>query len=97
MTNSPENITLHAKNLTIANDEVKLYELIDDTDTRGEEVGIRNIEYITKHDYMIIFLNESISEKSKYQLYIPFEAPLESALLGYYKSSYIDNATNSTK
>lgn len=79
----------------IQKSKVKLCELINDT--TGEEVGVGNIEYVTKHDFITIYLNKSITEESKYQLYIPFEAPLESALFGYYKSSYFDNDTNRTK
>ena len=67
---------------------------MNDTHTSSEELGIQNIEFILENDFMIISLNNSISKNSKYELYIPFEAPLESGTMGYYKSSYIDEATN---
>ncbi|CAO1423722.1 unnamed protein product [Diamesa serratosioi] len=89
-----DNITLHVKDLTILTNQIKLYELMNDTNTSDKELAIQNIEFLPEHDFMVIFLNNSIHEKIKYQIYIPFEAPLESALLGYYKSSYIDKATS---
>uniref|UniRef100_A0A336M458 Aminopeptidase n=1 Tax=Culicoides sonorensis TaxID=179676 RepID=A0A336M458_CULSO len=77
------NITLHAKNLTINEEKVKV-KLIHD------KIEIKEIKYDDENDFLIIMTNETFRKGNKYMIYIPFEAPLSSGLSGYYMSSYFD-------
>lgn len=95
-----DNITLHTKNLTIATDEIKLYELqgnstaedlqMNEKDYSEDERKIRKTQFVTKHDYMIIYPLNILSKFRKYAVKIPFEGILDSNLYGYYRSSYFD-------
>lgn len=87
-----DNITLHVKNLTVPTDKIRLYELKDNVtlDTLGDDLAIRKVEFLHKHDYMIIFPKNILSKYRKYIVFIPFEGLLENSLLGYYRSSYYD-------
>lgn len=95
-----DNITLHAKNLTIPFDKIKLYELpanksVNDIIQKPEEFAddenkIRKTEYVTKHDYLIITPVNILSKFRKYAILIPFHGNLDQSLLGYYRSSYFD-------
>lgn len=83
------NITLHSKNLTIHDGEVKLTDLSDD----NKSIPVDKIGYSIENDYMIIHSKEVLNKGHQYELYIPFEESLNSGLLGYYRSSYVDKLT----
>lgn len=95
-----DNITLHTKNLTIATDKIRLYELqsnnsvdVLQANEKGfldDERKIRKTEFVPKHDYLIIYPVNILSKFRKYVVYIPFEGVLDTSLLGYYRSSYFD-------
>lgn len=90
-----DNITLHTKNLTIATDQIKLYELpnnksIDALQTGEDERKVRKFQFVPKHDYLIIYPTSILSKFRKYVVRIPFEGSLDTSLLGYYRSSYFD-------
>lgn len=98
-----DNITLHSKNLTIATDKIKLYELqgnktvetmqATDKEQSEDERKIRKFQFVPKHDYLIIYPQNILSKFKKYVVKIPFEGPLTGSLLGYYRSSYQDKKT----
>lgn len=98
-----DNITLHTKNLTITTDKIKLFELqgnnsvdtlMQSEDARlADERKIRKFQFVPKHDYLIIYPSNIMSKLRKYVVKIEFEAPLTTALLGYYRSSYFDKAS----
>lgn len=46
------------------------------------------------HEFMIVRTAEPLLNGSSYELYLAFEAPLETRLHGYYLSSYNDRRTN---
>lgn len=95
-----DNITLHTKNLTIATDKIKLYELqsnksVDSLQANEEgfaddERKIRKFQFVPKHDYLIIYPVNILSKFRKYAVRIPFEGLLDTSLAGYYRSSYLD-------
>lgn len=95
-----DNITLHSKNLTIATDKIKLFELqgnktvetmkANEKDQSEDERKIRKTQFVPKHDYLIIYPQSILSKFKKYVVQIPFEGPLTAGLLGYYRSSYQD-------
>lgn len=76
-----DNITLHAKNLTIATKDIELYEI----STPNEKIKIRNVEFITKHDFLVISPQNILSKLRKYVVKIPFEGTLDTDLVGYYR------------
>lgn len=81
------NITLHAKNLTINEEKVKV-KLIHD------KIEIKEVKLDQENEFLVIVANETFRQGNKYMVYIPFEAPLSSGLQGYYKSSYFDKKRN---
>lgn len=95
-----DNITLHTKNLTISTDKIRLFELqgnntVDslqgvEKDSSEDERKIRKFQFVPKHDYLIIYPTNILSKFRQYVLRIPFEGPLTTSLLGYYRSSYYD-------
>jgi Peptidase M1 N-terminal domain len=95
-----DNITLHTKNLTIATDSIKLYEMqgnstVDELEASEKEMSesekkIRKFQFVDKHDYLIIYPANILSKLRKYVVKIPFEGDLDTSLLGYYRSSYYD-------
>lgn len=95
-----DNITLHTKNLTIATDKIKLYELQSNNSVdmlQADEEGfseaerkVRKFQFVPKHDYLIIYPMSILSKFRKYVVRIPFEGALDTSLLGYYRSSYYD-------
>lgn len=78
------NITVHAKNLTINEEKVKV-KLIHD------KIEIKEVKFDADNEFLVIVANETFRQGNKYMVYIPFEAPLSTGLQGYYKSSYFDN------
>jgi aminopeptidase N len=83
-----DNITLHAKNLTIATKDIELHEV-----SQNEKIKIRNVEFVPKHDFLVIFPQSILSKFRKYVVKIPFEGSLDTDLIGYYRSSYLDKAS----
>lgn len=80
-----DNITLHAKNLTIDAKKIELFEV-----SQNEVMKIRNVEFMPKHDFLIIYPQSILSKFRKYVVKIPFEGSLDTDLVGYYRSSYLD-------
>lgn len=83
-------MTLHSKNLTIADKDIKLMELIDDG---SKAIEVKHVQYITDNDYLVIHTSESMKKGHRYEISIPFEGALGTGLLGYYRSSYVDQKT----
>lgn len=93
-----DNITLHVKNLTISDKDLKLYEYAEELNIAEQmkterEKEIYNISYVPINDFIILSVPNLVVNQ-KYLLRIPFEGALETGLSGYYRSSYIDRQTN---
>ncbi|KAG5673914.1 hypothetical protein PVAND_003915 [Polypedilum vanderplanki] len=84
-----DNITLHAKNLTIPTMNIELRDV-----TENENVKIKSVELMPKHDFLIIYPQSILSKFRKYVVKIPFVGSLDTDLVGYYRSSYLDKAAN---
>lgn len=80
-----DNITLHAKNLSIDLKKIELRE-----ESGDELLKIRNVELMPVNDFLIIYPQKILSKLRKYVVKIPFEGTLDTDLLGYYRSSYVD-------
>ncbi|XP_058125970.1 aminopeptidase N-like [Anopheles ziemanni] len=88
------NITLHSKNLTLLEDKIVLRELaFDDQSKTSRSIDIKSVEYLTDNDYAVFHASTPMKKSYRYELTIPFEAPLGTGLLGYYRSSYMDKAS----
>lgn len=85
------NITLHSQNLTIDSSKILL------ENEKQSKNCIKSVELNKKHDYYIMQLCEPLQKGELYHLTIPFKAPLNEKLRGYYRSSYLDRATNETR
>lgn len=82
-----DNITLHAKNLTIPTTSIELRDI-----TENEQLKIKSVEFNEKHDFIIIYPQNILSKFRKYVVKIPFVGSLDTDLVGYYRSSYYDKA-----
>lgn len=89
------NITLHALNLTINSNEIILRNLI--AKESEQKNCVRSTEVNSYHDYYIMHLCQPLRKGEEYILTIPFSSNLNLNLRGYYRSSYVDRASNQTK
>ncbi|XP_058444534.1 aminopeptidase N-like [Malaya genurostris] len=84
------NVTLHSKNLTLAEKDVKLTDL---SSSEPKPMEVKRVQYIVDNDYVVFHTNEPLKKGNQYEISIPFEGSLGTGLLGYYRSSYIDQQT----
>ncbi|ALC41344.1 CG3502 [Drosophila busckii] len=85
-----KNITLHAKNLSIAQQDIRLSD-------KDNAYAISRVQIIDKYDYFIMHLANVVPSGEDYELSIPFSGELNSNTTGYYWSSYNDTVTNETR
>ncbi|KAJ6638815.1 Aminopeptidase N [Pseudolycoriella hygida] len=85
-----KNVTLHSKNLEINTKQLELNEITEDG---SKLVSVESTEFDTEHEFFIIYTTDILKKGRQYELYIPFEAELNQGLLGYYRSSYVDQKT----
>uniref|UniRef100_A0A8D8EWM7 Aminopeptidase n=2 Tax=Culex pipiens TaxID=7175 RepID=A0A8D8EWM7_CULPI len=81
------NVTLHSKNLTLGEKDIKLVQI---SDAGSEPVELKQIQYIKDNDYVVFHAAKSLQKGKRYEISIPFEGSLGTGLLGYYRSSYFD-------
>lgn len=86
-----QNITLHSKDLEIKENEVTV------NDSSGRKVAISKIAYDKENEFLIINLSEKLAADGKYNVFIAFEGKLSDNLAGFYRSSYMDKATNTKR
>ena len=95
-------ITLHIKNVTINEANVRLSEKFNETEP-GAGVGNRRALRLLRHAYDPDreFYNVSVEDRLQpghvYSLYIEYTGILSDELAGFYRSSYVDKATNETR
>lgn len=86
---------LHSRSLLIDETAVKLTRLSSGLEKQPtSDVAVKGIELEEAREFLIIRTGEPLNNGSTYELYLAFEAPLESRLHGYYLSSYVDRRTN---
>ena len=67
-------------------EKIELYDVLS-----NESLEIRNVEFVTRHDFLIIYPHDILSRYTKYTVKIPFKGLLDDDILhGYYRSSYYD-------
>ncbi|XP_053699482.1 aminopeptidase N-like [Sabethes cyaneus] len=80
-------VTLHAKELTIGEDRITISDLY-----HKQQMDIFTIGYDPGRDFLTITVTNGLfREGHRYVLSIPFEAELRSDVVGYYRSSYLDS------
>ncbi|XP_044735757.1 aminopeptidase N-like [Chrysoperla carnea] len=85
-------IQLHSADLDIPFDEVKLL------DNDENKIEIDSQSFDKEQEFYTITLNDYLKNDDKnYSLFIPFAGNLTEGLAGFYRSSYIDRATNEKK
>lgn len=87
------NITLHAKNLTIDESLITLR----DTSSANKKNCVSGTEVNAVHDFYVMRTCEELVAGDVYELTVPFAAELNRQLEGYYRSSYIDPVTNKSR
>lgn len=86
---------LHSSSLVIDEAAVKLTRLSSGVEKQPPtDVVVKGIELEEERDFLTVRSGELLTNGSTYELYLTFEAPLESRLHGYYLSSYVDRRTN---
>ncbi|XP_046683122.1 aminopeptidase N-like isoform X2 [Homalodisca vitripennis] len=90
-----DTIYLHSVNLNIHEKEVTFKRIIKEQ--QFEDLPLSGIDHDIKNEFLVIKLKEKLNPGTKYTLYIPFDGILSEGLAGYYRSSYLDRSTNTTK
>ncbi|KAF6206373.1 hypothetical protein GE061_017606 [Apolygus lucorum] len=89
-------ITLHSVDLDIDQSAVMVKEIgLESTD--GEPIKIIEQKAVPKHEFHTIKLEQNMKSGRKYLVYLAYTGNLEPSLSGYYRSSYLDRKSNSTR
>lgn len=80
---------MHSFKLSISEDKISVKSISEESQKTFKPT---NVTYEKTNDFFIIDLDNALEKGHKYELNIPFKGVLES-LLGYYRSSYIDDKT----
>lgn len=73
------NITLHSKGLEIDESQVTLKDI---SSKATKEIKNLKISYDKENDFLIITLQEPLTEDHRYKIYIPFKGKLDDSLAG---------------
>lgn len=88
-------VILHSNKLNITDDDVTLKEIENNEHVLRH--SITSAKHVPENEFYILKLNETLKSGKEYILHIPFTAQLNEDLAGFYRSSYIDKATNETR
>jgi len=88
-------IYLHSRNLTIPEKEVTFKHVVSEKEFK--DLPISGITNDKENEFVVIKLGEPVTPDKNYILYLPFSGVLSEGLAGYYRSSYHDRTTNTTK
>ncbi|XP_030752545.1 aminopeptidase N-like [Sitophilus oryzae] len=89
-----KNITLHSKDLEIEEEKVALKDISSKV---IKEIKELKVTYDKENDFLIILLDQPLTEDHRYEIYIPFKGKLNDGLAGFYRSSYVDSHTKEKK
>uniref|UniRef100_A0A1B6D6B8 Aminopeptidase n=1 Tax=Clastoptera arizonana TaxID=38151 RepID=A0A1B6D6B8_9HEMI len=90
-----DKIYLHYRKLNITSEQVTVKEIMDKNEIKN--LSIQEQKMDSENDFYIIKLSETLEENKNYVIYLPFGGILTEGLAGYYRSSYLDRTTNTTK
>ncbi|XP_065349188.1 aminopeptidase Ey-like [Cloeon dipterum] len=85
-------VVLHSRGLNLTTDDVNVTD-----NATGHNLQIAGHEIDAENSFYIIHLNEELKSGHKYIIDIPYTGALTTNLAGYYRSSYKDKATGTTK
>uniref|UniRef100_A0A182N0H6 Aminopeptidase n=1 Tax=Anopheles dirus TaxID=7168 RepID=A0A182N0H6_9DIPT len=88
-----DNITLHSKNLTLAEEQIVL-RAVEPAGSEPSPVAIKSVEYAKDDsDFVVLRTGAPLRKGARYELTVPFASNLTTGLIGYYRSSYLDKAS----
>lgn len=88
-------IYLHSRKLNISAGSVMVKHYVSETEV--EVITVKQQTAEPDNDFYILKLDETLEMGKDYVIYLSFRGLLTEGLAGYYRSSYFDRATNSTK
>lgn len=88
-------IIVHTEALNITEKDVSVKHISPDNETIS--IPVLNHHYAPENSFYIVTLGQRLVPGSTYVYYIPFRGQLKESLAGYYRSSYLDRTSNSTK
>lgn len=89
VTEATSNVTLHVNELSVDVDSVEVLSVANaEFGNVSEIVGVSDVTNDTKRQFLIIHLEEELSTKKQYSLYIKYEGTITDGLQGFYRSSY---------
>jgi len=88
-------VTIHVKNVTVHATTVSLEKI--EEDRNATNFNVVNQEYDIPRDFFNVTFDRALSPGVTYRLHMEFEAILGDELAGFYRSSYMDIATNQTR
>lgn len=93
--NDTDTITLHVRSLNITKDEVKVDHIISEEE--AEQMEIFSQQTMPENEFYVIKLAQGLVAGKNYIIHMPFHGILTEGLAGYYRSSYFDRMSNTTK
>nr|ATU82844.1 secreted Aminopeptidase-like protein [Pristhesancus plagipennis] len=88
-------IILHAKELEIDPKEVKINEVAGEDELLP--VQILQQRFVPENEFYLIKLDQNLKPGKTYKVLLGFSGDLTEGLVGFYRSSYKDKSSNSTK
>lgn len=82
-------IILHSSELNVDTQNVYLRYAESD-----QQITLGPIEFNKEFEFMIINVQETLLVDAEYIVYIPFDAPLQDASYGYFRTCYQDSQGN---
>jgi hypothetical protein len=93
-----DRIVLNIKNIGIHEGSVSVRRLEGDGNgKKNSEIGILRHVYDLRRDFYKVVLNESLLPGKSVRLSLDYDAVLSDQLVGFYRSSYVEKATNETR
>lgn len=92
---STNSIIMHANKLDIAEESVTVKEIIGE-DELGQ-LKVAGVKLVPENEFLLIKVDQALKQGKMYIVHIAFKGNLTEDLAGYYRSSYFDWETNSTK
>jgi len=91
-----DRITVNIKNISIDEGTVRVRRL-NEVEAGNGNITVLGHEYDLDRDFYKVVLNESLVPGKSYRLSLEYRAVLSDQLVGFYRSSYVDKASNETR
>lgn len=87
-----DTVVLHSNNLNVDTKGVAVSGVAG-----GNVVAVTDVAFVAKTELMHVKCAEKFKAGDEYVLTVPFAGNITDDLVGYYRSSYVDNETNQTR